>query len=111
MKNLFFKRNATVPDVPQKLPPLVLCLLMDFLGYTSFTVPFLGEFLDLLWAPVSAFIFYRMFGGTKGIFGGIFNFVEEILPGTDFIPTFTITWLLQYFRRNKGAYTIRPVNQ
>jgi hypothetical protein len=74
---------------------------MDFLGYATYAIPFIGEFLDILWAPISAFIFMRMFGGTKGVFGGIFNFVEELLPGMDFIPTFTITWFIQYFKKGK----------
>ena len=74
---------------------------MDFIGYASYAVPFLGEFADILWAPVSALIFYRTFGGWKGTFGGMFNFVEELLPGLDFIPTFTLTWVVNYFGRMK----------
>jgi hypothetical protein len=71
---------------------------MDIIGYATYSIPFLGEFGDLLWAPLSAFLFYKTFGGWKGMFGGLFNFVEEILPFTDFIPTFTIAWLWQYAR-------------
>ena len=77
---------------------------MDFIGYASYAVPFLGEFADILWAPVSALIFYRTFGGWKGAFGGVFNFVEELLPGLDFIPTFTITWVVNYFGRRKTEF-------
>jgi len=29
----------------------------------------------------------------------MFNFIEEFLPGTDFIPTFTIRWLMQYSKK------------
>lgn len=83
---------------------LLFCILMDFLGYASYAVPFLGEFADILWAPVSAFIFYRTFGGWKGAFGGVFNFVEELMPGLDFIPTFTITWVWNYYR-NRSKVT------
>ena len=83
------------------LPSLVFCLLMDLLGYATYAIPFFGEFGDIIWAPISAFVFYKSFGGWKGAFGGLFNFVEEILPGTDFIPTFTITWLWQYFAQRK----------
>lgn len=86
-------------------PSLLICLLMDLIGYASYAVPVLGEFGDLLWAPISAIIFYRMFGGWKGAFGGLFNFVEEILPGLDFIPSFTIMWIWQ--RRN--AFGKSPV--
>jgi hypothetical protein len=101
MKKLIWKKKTTLPVVPQKMPSLAACLLMDFLGYATYAVPFFGEFLDILWAPISAFIFFRMFGGARGLFGGAFNFFEELMPGLDFIPTFTITWLLQYFHRPK----------
>jgi hypothetical protein len=29
------------------------------------------------------------------------------LPGLDIIPTFTITWFLQYHKRNKETITIQ----
>lgn len=74
---------------------------MDLLGYASFAIPFFGEFFDLLWAPLSALVYMRTFGGKKGFFGGGFAFLEEFLPGTDIIPTFTITWFLQYNKRKK----------
>jgi hypothetical protein len=117
MKRLFFKKSGKatvfsqpVPDKP--LPSLALCLLMDFLGYASFGIPILGELLDLIWAPISGLIYYRMFGGAKGFFGGIFAFVEELLPGTDIIPTFTITWFIQYARRKKNQpYTIQVASR
>lgn len=92
----------------KSMPSLVMCLLMDFIGYTSYTIPFFGEFADILWAPLSAIIFWKMFGFKKGFFGGVFSFVEELTPGLDFIPTFTINWMLLYFKRNKQAFSVRP---
>ena len=80
-------------------PSLILCMAMDAIGYASFAVPALGEISDVVFAPISAVIFYKMFGGWKGTFGGIFNFAEEILPFSDFIPSFTIMWLWQYFTK------------
>jgi hypothetical protein len=77
------------------LPPLALCILFDAIGYLSFSIPFVGEFADVIWAPLSAMIFYNMFGGKMGIFGGAFSFLEELLPFTDIIPTFTISWLIR----------------
>lgn len=65
---------------------------MDAVGYASYALPFLGEFADIIWAPISALIFFRTFGGWKGAFGSLFNFAEELLPGLDFIPSFTIMW-------------------
>ncbi len=87
-------------------PSLAFCILMDVIGYASFAIPGLAEFSDILWAPISAFIFYRSFGGWKGAFGGIFNFAEEILPFTDFIPTFTVMWVWQYLKDPKSLKNV-----
>ena len=85
---------------------LIFCVLMDIIGYATYTIPFLGEFGDIIWAPISALIFYKTFGGWKGAFGGLFNFIEEALPFTDFIPSFTIMWFLQRLRNPKQVKTI-----
>jgi hypothetical protein len=79
-------------------PPLALCLLLDAIGYFTYAIPVLGEFGDLVWAPLSGILFYRLFGGWKGALGGLFSFVEEILPFTDFIPSFSIGWLYARLR-------------
>jgi len=84
-------------------PSLLFCIAMDCIGYLSYTIPGLAEFSDIIWAPVSGIIFFAAFGGWKGGVGGLFNFVEEILPGTDFIPSFTIMWLLQNATSKKEA--------
>ena len=75
---------------------------MDAIGYFSYAIPLLGEFADIVWAPVSAIIFTISFGGWRGVMGGMFNFVEELLPGTDFIPSFTIAWMIRQ-SRNRAA--------
>lgn len=85
----------------KKSVSLVFCLVMDIIGYATYAVPVLGEIGDILWAPVSALIFFLTFGGWKGAMGGIFNFTEEILPGTDFIPSFTLMWLWQRLREGR----------
>ena len=64
----------------RKQPSLLFCILMDMVGYATYSIPVLGEFADLLWAPVSAMIFFASFGSWKGALGGVFNFVEEY-PG------------------------------
>ena len=93
-----------------KKPSLILCILMDLIGSGSFIIPVFGEFMDLFWAPLSAAIFLYMFGVKKGSVGSIFNFVEEILPGTDIIPTFTLMWIWQYFteRKKSGMQKEKP---
>ena len=82
------------------LPSLLACIVMDMLGYASYSIPVIGELADIIWAPISAAIFFFMFRGRKGVLGGgMFNFVEELLPGLDFIPTFTLMWAWQYFTK------------
>lgn len=88
-------------------PSIIFCILMDLVGYATYAIPGFGEFADVLWAPISGIIFYRTFGGWKGAFGGVFNFAEELLPGTDFIPSFTITWLWLYAGKKKEAPFIK----
>lgn len=75
---------------------LILGIIFDLVGYASYGVPFLAEITDVIWAPVAGFILARMYKGTVGTVGGIFEFLEEIIPGTDFIPTFTLTWIYTY---------------
>ena len=83
-------------------PSLAFCIIMDVLGYATYAIPGLGELGDIVFAPISAIIFYAMFGSWKG---ALFNFTEEILPGTDFIPTFTIMWIWNYFTSKKTTTT------
>lgn len=81
-------------------PTLTFCLIMDLLGSATFLLPGLGEWFDILWAPVSAMLFFNSFGGKVGRIGSIINFAEEILPFTDFIPTFTIAYFYnRYFKK------------
>ena len=83
-------------SVEKPLPPIALCIIMDLIGYASFGVPILGELFDVIWAPIAAMVFNRIFGGKMGIFGGGLTFLEELLPFTDFIPSFTIAWFIRW---------------
>lgn len=86
----------------KKYKLLALSMLMDGVGMLSFVLPFLGEFFDVFWAPLSAFILYKMYKGVEGKVGGLISFVEEAgIMGTDFIPTFTLTWLYKYILKKK----------
>ncbi|CAN0432348.1 unnamed protein product [Ascophyllum nodosum] len=70
---------------------LAISVLIDLIGMSSYTVPGLGELSDLGWAPISSALVLYLYGNS--IFAGL-AFVEEILPGLDFIPTATIAWFL-----------------
>jgi hypothetical protein len=79
-----------------RLPSISFCILFDIIGFASYLLPAFGEIEDLIWAPFSGVIFYFLFGKRKfGLLGGIFSFLEEISPGLDFIPTFTIAWFIR----------------
>lgn len=72
---------------------LLLALLLDGIGMLSFAIPFIGEFSDLIWAPIAGWLMTRMYKGRIGQGAGLFTFIEEIVPGLDVIPTFTLMWL------------------
>jgi hypothetical protein len=68
---------------------------MDIMGYTTYLLPVLGEWGDLVWAPLSAYIFYKTFEGKIASVGAFINLAEEIMPFSDFVPTFTLAYLYQ----------------
>ena len=75
---------------------LLLSLLFDTVGMLSFIVPGIGEFSDVIWAPISALLIYKMYKGVEGKIAGTVSFFEEIIPGLDIIPTFTLTWIYKF---------------
>ena len=94
----------------RKQPSLLICVIMDLLGCATYIIPGLGELADIVWAPISGIIFFLMFGGWKGAFGGLFDFTEEILPGTDFIPTFTIAWIWKWLANRKTQPAVQAAH-
>ena len=83
-------------DKSIKTQKLILGLLFDGIGMLSFTVPFLGEFSDVIWAPIAGVIMTKMYKGHVGKVAGYITFFEELFPFTDIIPTFTLTWVYTY---------------
>lgn len=74
----------------KKYQKLILGILLDAIGFITI-IPF-----DVVWAPVSGYIMTKMYEGTKGKIAGFISFLEEIIPGIDVIPTFTIMWIYTY---------------
>jgi hypothetical protein len=73
-----------------KYKKLIKCLLLDAVGMASAAIPL----IDVVWAPVAASISYKMFGERRGKYTSLITFVEELLPITDVVPSFTIFWFL-----------------
>ena len=95
--------EVQIITVNNKSRDLILGILFDVIGMLSFTVPFIGEFSDVIWAPLAGFLMTWMYKGTIGKVGGTIAFLEEILPFTDFIPTFTLTWIYTYLIKKQNA--------
>ena len=71
-----------------KSQKLLLGLVFDAIGF----IPM----LDVVWAPLSAFLMIKMYKGNTGKIAGAIVFIEEALPFLDVIPTFTLMWLYTY---------------
>lgn len=95
-----------------KYKKLALSILFDALGYVSFLIPGIGEFADIVWAPVSAWLMTKLYKGKSGKIAAVISFVEEAMPGLDVIPTFTLMWLYTYVfsSEKKPEETIIDIN-
>lgn len=91
------KQIEELSNKNNKSRDLVLSLLFDAIGMMSFSIPLIGEFSDIIWAPLSGMIMVWMYKGTMGKVAGVVSFVEELLPATDIIPSFTLMWFYTYF--------------
>lgn len=95
------ERKTIIEDKSVKNRNLILGIIFDSIGMLSFTVPMVGEFSDVIWAPIAAYLMTRMYKGTVGKVGGVVTFLEEIIPFSDIIPSFTLTWIYNYMiKRN-----------
>ena len=72
----------------------------------SLLMPGIGEFTDLIWAPVAGWLMTRMYKGNPGKIAGLIAFIEEIVPGLDIIPSFTLMWLYTYIFKGNNSVTI-----
>jgi len=94
-------QKEVLSDNSNKQRNLILGILFDLIGMISFTIPLIGEFSDVVWAPISGLLIAWMYKGASGKIGGIFGFIEEAFPFTDVIPTFTLMWFYTYYFKKK----------
>lgn len=86
-----------------KMKMLLVSIVLDLVGLLSFSI------LDIFWAPISGYLMTKLYKGQPGRIAGIFSFIEEIIPGTDFIPTFTIMWFYTYVIKSQNNSSIIEV--
>ncbi|MBA2841078.1 hypothetical protein HNP87_001627 [Methanococcus maripaludis] len=73
---------------------LMISIVLDIVGMATYLIPGLGESGDFVWAPIYALIIRNLYHSSiLGFFGGF----EELLIGTDIIPSATILWILETF--------------
>jgi hypothetical protein len=96
------QKAVVLNDGNLKTKKLILGLLFDAIGMLSFVIPYIGEFGDVVWAPLAGFLMTKMYEGRVGKVAGILTFVEEIIPFTDVIPSFTLTWMYTYWVTRSG---------
>jgi hypothetical protein len=89
--------QRSIVNKSDKKTKLILSLTFDGIGMLSYIVPVFAESLDVIWAPISGLLLVIMYKGTVGKIAGLFGTIEELIPFTDVIPTFTITWFYTYF--------------
>jgi len=75
-----------------KYKKLGYSIVFDALGYVSFLFPP----FDIIWAPTAGYLMTKMYKGKTGKIAGVIAFIEEALPFTDVIPTFTLMWIYTY---------------
>jgi hypothetical protein len=71
-------------------------IILDLIGMASMFIPVVGWALDLIWAPYAAGQMRKMYPTIAGKRASWIVFIEEILPWTDFIPTFSAMWVYEY---------------
>lgn len=94
-------KNVVLPNENLKYKHLIFGIVFDVIGMLSFTIPYVGEFGDVIWAPLSGIIIAKMYPNKVGKVAGVFSFLEELIPFTDVIPTFTFTWIYVYLIKKK----------
>ena len=80
-------------DTLSKKQKLFLGILFDLIGMISYIFPL----IDIVWAPLSAYLMVNLYKGNVGKLGGVISFLEEAIPGLDFFPSFRNNWGTNFF--------------
>jgi hypothetical protein len=90
-----FLRANDQPPPTLELAKLILCICIDIVGSANEAIPFVGELVDVVYAPIAALLLRQLFAGSNIVF--LLEFAEEILPFTDVLPLATICWVVESF--------------
>jgi len=95
-------KSVIFSTIMSKYKLLLIGLIVDGVGIltSSWVLPIVGDFADILWAPFTAWLMTKMYKGNKGKIAAAVVFIEEAMPFMDVIPTFTLMWLYTYVFTN-----------
>jgi hypothetical protein len=74
---------------------LLVSLIIDALGSSSYLLPLVGEAIDVAWAPLQTILIMAMYDSVSPNLKYV-SFIEELLPLTDVLPSATIGWLTEF---------------
>ena len=80
---------------------LIISILIDLIGDGNLVFP-ISEQYDIIWAFFSAFLIRSLYQSWAL---ALVNFIEEILPLVDVIPTATTAWLIELL-----SFSVNPEN-
>lgn len=80
------------PSCGKSFVKLIASVGLDMMGNATYFFPGVGELGDTVFAPASA-VMLKMMYNANGV--AAIGMIEELLPGTDIVPTATIAWFLQ----------------
>ncbi len=100
MTNQLQIENRT-SSTTNKMLKLFLGIIFDLIGMISYIIPGVAESVDLIWAPISGILLAKMYSGWTGKIAGVLGTIEELIPFTDVVPTFTLTWIYVYIIRKE----------
>lgn len=93
-----------------KRSKLIYGIIFDLVGMLSYVIPGFLEVIDVVWAPISLYLMTKMYPGKAGVAAGILGAIEELTPGLDIIPTFTITWFYTYVLNPEKPKTVIDID-
>lgn len=85
--------ETILPD--DMIGQLIVSLLIDFIGSSSYLLPGVGESFDLGWAPMQTVLLMAMYDKQMPSLKYI-SFIEEIMPFTDVLPSGTLGWVRRW---------------
>lgn len=85
-----------------KRSKLVAGIVLDLIGMSSLLGFGILEVTDLIWAPIAGYLMTKLYPGKSGAVASVFTTIEELLPGLDVIPSFTMMWCYTYLIKSKS---------